>query len=99
MHLAGHENHGDYLVDTHDSPVPDPVWQLYAAAVRRFGPVSTMIESDDHIPPLAELCAELAQARAMCARTLAPEGAADDGGSAVEASARQRPRRVVAHGS
>jgi uncharacterized protein len=71
IHLAGHEDHGDYLVDTHDHPVSDPVWGLYAAAVRRFGAVSTMIERDDHIPPLAELCAELAQARALCARTLA----------------------------
>ena len=71
IHLAGHEDHGDYLVDTHDHPVPDPVWELYAAAVRRFGPVSTMIERDAHIPPLAELCVELAQARALCARTLA----------------------------
>jgi uncharacterized protein len=76
IHLAGHENHGDYLVDTHDHPVPDPVWELYAQAVRRFGRVSTMIERDDHIPPLAELTAELAQARALCERTLAamPEG-------------------------
>jgi len=71
IHLAGHANHGDYLIDTHDHPVPDPVWELYAAAVRRFGAVSTMIERDDRIPPLAELCAELSQARALCARTLA----------------------------
>ena len=75
IHLAGHESHGDYLVDTHDHPVPDPVWQLYAAAVRRFGPVSTMIERDDHIPPLEELCAELDAARTLCARALAgPDG-------------------------
>ena len=71
IHLAGHENHGDYLVDTHDTAVPDPVWELYAQAVRRFGRVSTMIERDDHIPPLAELCTELAQARELCERTLA----------------------------
>jgi uncharacterized protein len=71
IHLAGHQNHGDYLIDTHDQPVPDPVWELYAAAVRRCGAVSTMIERDDRIPPLAELCAELSQARALCARTLA----------------------------
>jgi uncharacterized protein len=71
IHLAGHENHGDYLIDTHDHPVPDPVWELYAHAVRRFGPVSTMIERDDHIPPLAELCAELDQARALSAAALA----------------------------
>jgi uncharacterized protein (UPF0276 family) len=74
IHLAGHENHGDYLVDTHDSDVPDPVWELYAAAVRRFGAVSTMIERDDHIPPLEQLCAELTQARALCERTLAARG-------------------------
>jgi hypothetical protein len=73
IHLAGHENRGDYLIDTHDHPVPDPVWELYAAAVRRFGAVPTMIERDDHIPPLAELCAELTHARALCARTLSGE--------------------------
>jgi len=71
IHLAGHEDHGSYLVDTHDHPVRDEVWELYASALRRLGPVSTMIERDDHIPPLAELCAELGQARAVAQRTLA----------------------------
>ncbi|HTT43835.1 MAG TPA: DUF692 domain-containing protein [Steroidobacteraceae bacterium] len=70
IHLAGHENHGDYLIDTHDHPVPDPVWQLYAAALARLGPVATMIERDDRIPPLAELVAELDEARAIAGRTL-----------------------------
>ncbi|HSY05475.1 MAG TPA: DUF692 domain-containing protein [Steroidobacteraceae bacterium] len=83
IHLAGHENHGDYLVDTHDTEVPDPVWQLYAAAVRRFGPVSTMIERDDHIPPLAELCAELDAARTLAARTLATRTLANTGAAAA----------------
>jgi len=71
IHLAGHEDHGDYLVDTHDHPVRDAVWELYAAAVRRLGPVSTMIERDDHIPPLAELCAELDEARRVARGALA----------------------------
>jgi hypothetical protein len=71
IHLAGHENHGDYLIDTHDHPVPDPVWELYGAAVRRFGGVSTMIERDANIPPLEELCAELDSARQLAERTLA----------------------------
>jgi uncharacterized protein (UPF0276 family) len=71
MHLAGHENHGDYLIDTHDRPVPDPVWELYAAAVRRFGNVSTMIERDAKIPPLTELERELTEARTLSARALA----------------------------
>jgi uncharacterized protein (UPF0276 family) len=71
IHLAGHENHGDYLVDTHDHPVPHPVWELYSAAVRRFGSVSTMIERDANIPPLEELCSELDAARQLAERTLA----------------------------
>jgi uncharacterized protein len=63
FHLAGHSRQGAYIIDTHDAPVIDPVWELYARAVQRFGRVSTMIERDDHIPPLAELIDELAQAR------------------------------------
>jgi len=63
IHLAGHENCGDYIIDTHDAAIVDPVWDLYAKAVRRFGSVPTMIERDDRIPPLAELVAELDQAR------------------------------------
>jgi uncharacterized protein (UPF0276 family) len=63
FHLAGHQNHGDYIIDTHDEPVIDAVWELYVAALRRFGPISTMIERDDNIPPLDELLTELDQAR------------------------------------
>lgn len=63
FHLAGHSNCGDYIIDTHDAPIIDPVWHLYAEAVRRFGDVSTMIERDDNIPELSELLAELDQAR------------------------------------
>ncbi len=65
IHLAGHENHGDYIIDTHDAPVIDEVWQLYEYAMQRFGPVSTMIERDDKIPPLAELVAEIDRARVI----------------------------------
>ena len=70
IHLAGHEDHGSYLVDTHDHPVCEAVWSLYAHTVQRLGPVPTMIERDDHIPPLAELLAELDQARAIQAQAL-----------------------------
>ncbi len=70
FHLAGHE-HGDrLLIDTHDAPIIDPVWNLYVEAVRRYGKVSTMIERDDHIPPLAELLAELDHARLLAAPLL-----------------------------
>ena len=63
FHLAGHQNHGAYIVDTHDEPVCDAVWELYKFARRHFGDVATMIERDDNIPPLAELVAELDTAR------------------------------------
>jgi uncharacterized protein (UPF0276 family) len=62
FHLAGHTCEQDLIIDTHDHPIVDPVWELYAEAVRRFGHVSTMIERDDNIPPLSELLAELDQA-------------------------------------
>ncbi len=65
FHLAGHTDYGDYIVDTHDHPVVDPVWDLYRQAVARFGVVSTMIERDDNFPPFADLLAELDQARAL----------------------------------
>lgn len=65
FHLAGHSNMGGYIIDTHDHPVIDPVWDLYRAAVRRFGDVSTMIERDDFIPPFEELFAELQVARSI----------------------------------
>jgi uncharacterized protein len=65
IHLAGHEDRGDIVIDTHDHPVRPEVWTLYEHALRRFGPVPTMIERDDHIPPLAELLDELAIARRL----------------------------------
>ena len=71
IHLAGHSHSGELLIDTHDHPVCEPVWALYAEAVRRFGAVATMIERDDHIPPLAELVQELDRARAIAANSLA----------------------------
>ena len=67
IHLAGHSHNGSLIIDTHDHPVPDPVWELYAKAIARLGPVSTMIERDDDIPPLAVLLDELARARALAA--------------------------------
>jgi uncharacterized protein (UPF0276 family) len=70
IHLAGHTDHGSHLLDTHDHPVCDPVWALYTEAVARFGPVATMIERDDHLPPLAELVGELDRARQLA--TAAP---------------------------
>lgn len=71
IHLAGHSDHGDYIVDTHDHPVADPVWALYRQACIIFGDVATMIERDDHIPELSELISELNIARNIAAETFA----------------------------
>jgi uncharacterized protein (UPF0276 family) len=65
FHLAGHSRQGDILIDTHDQPVADPVWALYAAALRHFGDVPTLLERDDRIPPLHELQAELSRAERL----------------------------------
>ncbi len=70
FHLAGHTDYGDYVIDTHDHDVSDPVWELYRYALRRFGPISTMIERDDHIPPFPELYAELQIAKEIAEEEL-----------------------------
>ena len=75
IHLAGHADHGSYIVDTHDHPVAQPVWDLYAQACQRFGAVATMIERDDDIPPLPTLLQELGVAREIAARELTPRDA------------------------
>jgi len=72
IHLAGHSDNGDHIIDTHDHPVAPPVWDLYAQACQRFGAVAAMIERDDHIPPLAELLDEMAIARRVAAEHVAP---------------------------
>ncbi len=73
FHLAGHSDMGNYMIDTHDHPVREEVWDLYKASLKRFGPVSTMIERDDNIPPLADLLDELQHARALAAEVLEPK--------------------------
>jgi uncharacterized protein (UPF0276 family) len=72
IHLAGHSDNGDHIIDTHDHPVAQPVWDLYAQACQRFGAVAAMIERDDHIPPLAELLDEMTVARRIAAEHVAP---------------------------
>jgi hypothetical protein len=64
FHLAGHEDHGHVVIDTHDQPVCDSVWDLYRQAVARFGPVPTLIERDANVPewPVLEAEARAAQA-------------------------------------
>jgi uncharacterized protein (UPF0276 family) len=71
IHLAGHTDHGTHLLDTHDHPVRAEVWDLYRAAVARFGRLSTLVEWDEHIPPFEDVLAEAERARAAEAEVLA----------------------------
>ncbi|MEU5420717.1 DUF692 domain-containing protein [Streptomyces sp. NPDC020667] len=65
MHLAGHTDYGTHLIDTHDAPVSDPVWDLYRLAVELTGGVATLLERDDKLPSFPVLQEELEKARAM----------------------------------
>lgn len=65
IHLAGHSNMGDYIIDTHDADIIDPVWELYKKTLDHVGLVSTMIERDDNIPPIGTLINELNFARQL----------------------------------
>ena len=62
IHLAGPADCGGYLVDTHDQPVPKPVWSLYKLAQEMTGGVSTLLEWDANIPEFPELVSELRKA-------------------------------------
>jgi uncharacterized protein (UPF0276 family) len=63
FHLAGHTHCGTHLIDTHDGPVIDPVWELYRLAVQHTGGASTLLEWDARIPEFPVLEAEIAKAR------------------------------------
>lgn len=75
LHLAGfavnRDDAGEILIDHHGAPVAEPVWALYHAALRRFGPVPTLIEWDADIPPLPILLAEARHAHALLEQTRA----------------------------
>ena len=71
IHLAGHSQGETLLIDTHDKPVPAPVWSLFAHVMERMGAAAIMIERDDDIPPLADLLAELDTARAHLPQRIA----------------------------
>ena len=62
IHIAGHSKYEKYILDTHDHPVIDPVWELYARAIERCGPTPTLLEWDDHIPSFDEVHTEAKKA-------------------------------------
>ena len=62
IHIAGHSKYRKYILDTHDHPVIDPVWALYARAIERCGPMATLLEWDDNIPSFDEVHTEALKA-------------------------------------
>ena len=62
IHIAGHSKFEKYTLDTHDHPVLDPVWKMYARAIERTGPTATLLEWDDNIPSFAEVHSEALKA-------------------------------------
>lgn len=63
LHLAGHIDTGEQVIDDHGSRVCAPVWQIYRHAQKRFGPVPALLEWDTDVPPLAVLLEEAALAK------------------------------------
>lgn len=62
IHVAGHSRHDRFIIDTHDRAVTDPVWELYARAIELCGPVATLLEWDEKIPPFDLVHAEARKA-------------------------------------
>ncbi len=84
MHLAGHQNCGTHIIDTHDHPVLADVWELFRLAWRRSGGASTLLEWDDHIPSFDEYHAEVLKARGFMNGTFDPTLVSSARGHAVE---------------
>jgi len=63
LHLAGHDDQGDLIIDTHDESIVNEVWNLLKLTYQHCGMVATMIERDANVPPLTTLLSELDTAR------------------------------------
>ena len=87
FHLAGHIKRDfdgeSILVDTHDQPVCDPVWELYRFAVQKIGAVPTLIEWDAELPPLSRLLEEVQAARIILDDAVLTQGNKSDRNAAA----------------
>src|SRR5690606_35806255 len=70
LHLANHSQREHYKFDSHLGPVPDEVWQLYREALRRWGPISSLVEGDEDTPEWPVLRAEQRRAAAIALEEL-----------------------------
>ncbi len=69
IHLAGYEDHGNYILDAHNNPVSDSVWQLYTQLIQILPNTPTLIEWDNNIPDLDVLLNEASIAESICHQT------------------------------
>ncbi|HEY1750502.1 MAG TPA: DUF692 domain-containing protein [Caulobacteraceae bacterium] len=99
MHLAGHQDLGTHLVDTHDRPVRAEVWELFRIAWARTGGASTLLEWDDHIPDLDGCLAELRKAERYMAGGAAPPAAANAGAEDGDAEGISNPVGFIVAGA
>jgi len=82
FHVAGHTDYGEYIIDTHIGPTPDAVWDVYREAVKRFGPIPTLIEWDEKIPEYEAVVAESTRARQIQQEVL--YGTSSESGTSTE---------------
>jgi uncharacterized protein (UPF0276 family) len=95
FHLAGHTNCETHLIDTHDGPVIDPVWDLYRLAHRLTGGAATLLEWDAKIPPFPVVHAEVLKAKQHMGAALAPGGAAARPAAAPASGAVSNPLSFI----
>lgn len=81
LHLAGHQHCGTHIVDTHDRPVSEAVWQLFHLAWQRSAQAATLLEWDGDVPAFERVYAELMRARQII-----------DGHGSVDVEAANLPR-------
>ena len=70
IHIAGHSKYEKYILDTHDHPVIDPVWKLYARAIERAGRTATLLEWDDSIPTFQDVHDEALKANRFLSKSI-----------------------------
>jgi uncharacterized protein (UPF0276 family) len=75
IHIAGHSKFEKYTLDTHDHPVLDSVWKMYARVIKRIGPTATLLEWDDNIPSFDEVHSEALKANQYLADAIIPSTA------------------------
>jgi uncharacterized protein (UPF0276 family) len=73
IHVAGHHEFPEGLVDTHGAPVIDPVWDLLEWVLQRCKPCGVMLERDTDLPEFEELIPELQRIRRLWQKTGQPD--------------------------